>query len=108
MSVSTPAIYCQSHSKVIVLSYLISIVRVVTAGIVVCIGICKAVGSIASRWHTRGRSGGGGGGGRRNISAERRHSVQSDSGDTMPPSWFRHVSSLGPLLDGGLVPEHSR
>ena len=87
--------------------YLISIVRVVTAGIVVC-RICQAVGSLTSGWNTRWRSGGGGGGGRRNTSAERSHSVPRHSGDTMKRSWFRHVSSVCPLLAGGLIAEHSR
>ena len=81
-----------------VVCYLLSIVVIVTAGMV-C-RICEAVPRLASGWHTCRR---------RNIgNTERRHRVPSDGGDTMTVSWYRHVSGLRPLLAGGLVPEHLR
>ena len=95
MSESTPAIYCLSYScskNMIMSGYLISIVRVVTAGIIVC-RICQAVGGIASGYLTR---------------TERCYSVPVDSGDHMTISWFHHVSSQDPLLTCGLVTEHVR
>ena len=77
-----------SYSKdMIMLGYLINIVRVVTAGIIVC-RICQAVRGIASGYLTR---------------TERCYSVPVDSGDHMTISWFHHVSSQVPLLTCGLV-----